>query len=68
MDQNKGIKMAVAEQLYLFEEPEIYRQSREIAELKSEVSRLRKGMFARHTELERLYVELYDRLEQLEKR
>lgn len=57
-----------AEQLYLFEESTQERQGREIEELKTEVSRLRKGLFARHTELERLYVELYDKIERLEKR
>lgn len=45
-------------QLELFEEPREMRIEREIADLKSQISSMRKALFARHSELAKMYHEL----------
>lgn len=52
-------------QLELFEEPRDMRIDREIAELKSQINSLRKGLFARHSELAKMYSHLEHEFETL---
>lgn len=53
----------MSEQLLLFEEPLEYKLLREIKELKESVSKVRKGQFAKISDLTKMYKELYEDLE-----
>jgi SMC interacting uncharacterized protein involved in chromosome segregation len=63
--KKKSTKNKMSMQLELFPETETERLARELADLKVEMGRLRKGIFARHTELERFYNELDEQMQEI---